>query len=57
MKDIVKEKREDNTAANNDDLIKMYFYYPTCPKCSKQYGKNYVVILAKIGESEDGISN
>jgi hypothetical protein len=25
-----------------------YFFYPTCPKCSKKYGKNYVVILAEI---------
>ena len=57
MKDIVKEKREDNTAADNNDDLKMYFYYPTCPKCSKEYGKNYVVIMAKIGELEDGISN
>ena len=57
MKDIVKEKREDNTAANNDDDLKMYFYHPTCPKCSKEYGKNYVVILAKIGELDDNISS
>jgi hypothetical protein len=27
---------------------KLYFYYTTCPKCSKKYGKNYVVILAQI---------
>ena len=27
---------------------KMYFYYTTCPKCSKKYGKNYVVILAQV---------
>lgn len=27
---------------------KMYFYYTTCPKCAKKYGKNYVVILVKI---------
>lgn len=26
----------------------MYFYYTTCPKCAKKYGKNYVVILAEI---------
>jgi hypothetical protein len=26
---------------------KMYFYYTTCPKCAKKYGKNYVVMLAK----------
>ncbi len=27
---------------------KMYMWYTTCPKCAKKYGKNYVVILAKI---------
>ena len=27
-------------------LQKLYFFYTTCPKCSKKYGKNYVVILA-----------
>jgi hypothetical protein len=26
----------------------LYFYYTTCPKCAKKYGKNYVVLLAKI---------
>jgi len=25
----------------------MYFWYTTCPKCAKVYGKNYVVIIAK----------
>ncbi len=25
------------------------FYYPTCPKCSKIYGKNYTVIFAQVG--------
>ena len=25
-----------------------YFYYTTCPKCAKKYGKNYVVLLAKV---------
>jgi hypothetical protein len=28
---------------------KLYFYYTTCPKCQKKYGKNYVVLLAQIG--------
>jgi hypothetical protein len=28
---------------------KLYFYYTTCPKCAKVYGKNYVAILAKVG--------
>ena len=27
---------------------KLYFYYTTCPKCSKKYGKSYVVLLAQI---------
>ncbi len=25
-----------------------YFYYTACPKCAKEYGKNYVVLLSKI---------
>ncbi|MBU0977639.1 MAG: hypothetical protein KKD18_04440, partial [Nanoarchaeota archaeon] len=25
-----------------------YFFYTTCPKCAKQYGKNYVIIFAEI---------
>ena len=29
-------------------MKKMYFFYTTCPKCAKKYGKNYVVILAQI---------
>ena len=27
---------------------KYYTWYTTCPKCAKKYGKNYVVIMAKI---------
>lgn len=27
---------------------KYYFWYTTCPKCAKKYGKNYVVILGEI---------
>ena len=29
-------------------IRKLYFFYTTCPKCSKNYGKNYVVILAQL---------
>jgi hypothetical protein len=29
-------------------LTKLYFSYTTCPKCAKAYGKNYVVLFAKI---------
>ena len=27
---------------------KLYCFYTTCPKCAKKFGKNYVVILAKV---------
>lgn len=27
---------------------KLYFFYTTCPKCAKAYGKNFVVLLAQI---------
>ncbi len=29
-------------------LKKLYFYYTTCPKCAKYYGKNYVVLVAQV---------
>lgn len=41
MKDYVKNKGK--------ELEKLYFSYTTCPKCAKAYGKNYVVLFAKIG--------
>ena len=36
--------------AKEKNLIieKWYMWYTTCPKCSKKYGKNYVVIIAKV---------
>jgi hypothetical protein len=27
---------------------KVYFFYTTCPKCAKFYGKNYVVAVAEV---------
>jgi hypothetical protein len=30
------------------ELKKMYFFYTTCPKCAKAYGKNYVVLFARV---------
>ena len=35
-------------AVNGKQIRKTYFYYTTCPKCAKKYGKNYVVILAEV---------
>ncbi len=29
-------------------LDKLYFFYATCPKCAKHFGKNEVVVFAKV---------
>lgn len=34
--------------SKNKKMEKAYFFYTTCPKCMKHYGKNYVVAFAKI---------
>jgi len=34
--------------AKGKTVGKLYFYYTTCPRCAKAYGKNYVVILAQV---------
>lgn len=31
----------------------VYFFYTTCPKCAKYYGKNYVVSFAKISNERE----
>jgi len=30
------------------EVKQLYYYYTTCPKCARKYGKNYVVLLAQI---------
>lgn len=35
--------------AKGKKLEAMHFFYTTCPKCSKAYGRNYVVGLAQVG--------
>lgn len=40
MKEYVKNKGK--------EAKKIYFFYTTCPKCAKAYGKNYVVLFAQI---------
>lgn len=30
------------------EMKKLYFSYTTCPRCAKAYGKNYVVLFARI---------
>ena len=34
--------------AQGRELKKMLFFYTTCPKCAKVYGKNYVVLFAQV---------
>lgn len=40
MKECVKAKGR--------EIKKLYFAYATCPRCAKIYGKNYVVLLARV---------
>ena len=34
--------------AQGKEVDKLYFFYATCPKCAKHYGKNQVVVFAKV---------
>jgi hypothetical protein len=40
METLVKEK--------GLELEKLYFFYATCPKCAKHFGKNQVVAFANV---------
>lgn len=42
------EEMKQFVQSKDKTLQKLYFFYTTCPKCAKKYGKNYVVILAQI---------
>jgi hypothetical protein len=35
-------------ASRGKKLEKLYFAYTTCPACAKAYGRNYVVLFAKV---------
>ena len=35
-------------ASKGRPMKRLLFYYTTCPKCAKAYGKNYVVLLAQV---------
>ncbi len=41
-------KMRDFVQSQGKDIRKLYFFYTTCPRCAKKYGKNYVAILAQI---------
>lgn len=42
------EQTKDFAAAQGKEMKSFYLYYTTCPKCAKQYGKNYVVAFAGV---------
>ncbi len=35
-------------SSKEKQLQKLYFFYTTCPKCAKHYGKNYVIAIAEV---------
>ena len=34
--------------AQGKQIVRQHFFYPTCPKCAKAYGENYVVGFAQV---------
>jgi hypothetical protein len=41
---------ENIVKAKGYSFKQIYMWYTTCPKCAKKYGKNYVVLVANIGQ-------
>jgi hypothetical protein len=39
---------EEIVSSKGKKLERMYFFYTTCPKCAKHYGRNYVVGVAEV---------
>ena len=42
------KEMESYTAGKGEVAQDYYFYYTYCPKCSKKYGHNYIVVFAKL---------
>lgn len=47
MKNWIKEM-EEYVSSKGKKVKKLYFFYTTCPRCAKHYGKNYTVIFAQV---------
>jgi len=47
MKNWIQEMQS-YVRSTGGEMKNLYFYYTTCPKCAKKYGRNYVVLLAQI---------
>jgi hypothetical protein len=39
---------KEHVAEKGRTLDKLYYFYTTCPKCAKHYGRNYVVAVAQV---------
>lgn len=50
FKNIKKWEKElrDYVSSEGKEIKNLYFFYTTCPKCAKHYGKNYVIGLAEV---------
>lgn len=42
------EETKDWLADKGERAEEIYFFYTTCPKCAKSYGRNYVVAVARL---------
>lgn len=42
------QQMEDFAKSKGHEVEKKYFFYATCPKCAKHFGKNQVVLFAKV---------
>jgi hypothetical protein len=42
------KEMQEYVKSKGKELRKLYFSYTTCPKCAKAYGKNYVILFAKV---------
>ena len=49
-KNVPKWEKEMNelVKSKGKEVEKTYFFYTTCPKCAKFYGKNYIVAVTEI---------
>jgi hypothetical protein len=43
-----REQAAQAAQARGKELGDVYFFYTTCPKCAKAYGKNYVVAVGEV---------
>lgn len=42
------KEMEEFVSSKGRQLRKLYFFYTTCPRCAKQFGKNYVIGFAEV---------